>query len=562
MTHNRRLAGGLGLIAIAIIGAGLLLSRPAQGQVVQKTVIATPVPLAPVPPKVDAGTPLAAQFSGVRLTENSSFRQYLNVARDCIKDKAWQDAVTALQTILDNKEDFYAQVTEVGPDGKKARRWTSVKFEANNLLGSMPEEGLDVYEQRFGAQAKNKLVEAKSTGSREVLAEVAQRFLHTKAGIEANDLLATYFMDRGQFFMAALRFEKLFAMNPERVKLEDLTLFKAALAYRRAGDTKNADATWRKLEPRLREHGGLKIGEDTIAETKLRGILDETPVTESASAFDWPYIRGNVSNSRRPREARRFSIWFSFSVRPSRIKTRTARTRRGRKPRSASIPRSRSKAATPTPRFCLASFRSLPTICWFIAATTTPGPFIFKMKRMPPARSSTRRAPSPGRAPISIGALANVLADSKTRVTLESWLSRFYGTPGFSSLVYENTLDGTLSTDHRNVYAVDDLAVPAPVDQFMQHIWNSGHVGQDVKTLVLQNTLYAFHLRQGNCLWRLGGGGGKDDPFTDSHFLGPPISVGGKLYALNEKNNGINGNGELRLVCIDPNKLAGPAPPR
>src|SRR5206468_836644 len=137
---------------------------------------------------------------------------------------------TALQTILDNKEDFYAQVTETGPDGKKILRWTSVKFEANNLLGSMPDEGLDVYEQRFGAQAKNKLLEAKDTGSRELLAEVAQRFLHTRAGIEANDLLATYFMDRGQFFMAALRFEKLFAMNPERVKIDDLTLFKAALS--------------------------------------------------------------------------------------------------------------------------------------------------------------------------------------------------------------------------------------------------------------------------------------------------------------------------------------------
>ncbi len=182
MANNRRLAGVLGLIGIVILGASLFVSGPAQAQLVQKMVIATPVPLGPVPPKVDAGTPLAAQFSGVRLTENSSFRQYLNVARDCIKDKAWQDAVTALQTILDNKEDFYAQVTEVGPDGKKAQRWTSVKFEANNLLGSMPEEGLDVYEQRFGAQAKNKLVEAKKTGSREVLAEVAQRFLHTKAG--------------------------------------------------------------------------------------------------------------------------------------------------------------------------------------------------------------------------------------------------------------------------------------------------------------------------------------------------------------------------------------------
>src|SRR5262249_29843446 len=144
------------------------------------------------------------------LTENPNFRGYLEAAQACIKDKSWQDAVTAVQLILDNKEDFYAKVTETRPDGAKAQRWTSVKFEANNLLGSMPEEGLDVYEQRFGAIAKTKLLEAKTTGNRELLAEVAQRYLHTRAGVEANDLLATYFMDRGQFLMATLRFEKLF----------------------------------------------------------------------------------------------------------------------------------------------------------------------------------------------------------------------------------------------------------------------------------------------------------------------------------------------------------------
>src|SRR5262249_46310475 len=41
----------------------------------------------------------------------------------------------------------------------------------------------------------------------------------------------------------------------------------------------------------------------------------------------------------------------------------------------------------------------------------------------------------------------------------------------------------------------------------------------------------------------------KDDGFKDSYFLGAPLPVGGKLYALNERDNG-----ELRLVCIDPAK--------
>ncbi len=251
-----QLAWALSLFGVGAFGL-ICLTGPATGQVAveAKAGVVKGGPAKAKGPAVPDGSPPAAQFSAIKFHENENFRKYLNVARECIRDKEWQQGTTALQLILDAKEDSYAQVTEIDPSGKKVPRWISVKFEANNLLGSMPEEGLDVYEQRFGAPAKNKLQAAKANSDRELLAEVAQRYLHTKAGIEANDLLATYFMDRGQFFMAALRFEKMFAMNPERVKVDDLTLFKAALSYRRAGDTKNADSLWCKLEARHARSG-------------------------------------------------------------------------------------------------------------------------------------------------------------------------------------------------------------------------------------------------------------------------------------------------------------------
>ena len=37
--------------------------------------------------------------------------------------------------------------------------------------------------------------------------------------------------------------------------------------------------------------------------------------------------------------------------------------------------------------------------------------------------------------------------------------------------------------------------------------------------------------------------------FRDSHFLGAPLPLGGKLYFLNEKNQ------DIRLVCLDTSKL-------
>ena len=51
---------------------------------------------------------------------------------------------------------------------------------------------------------------------------------------EANELLASYFLDRGQFSVASQHFERLLAVRESRAKPSELTLYKAAVAHRRA----------------------------------------------------------------------------------------------------------------------------------------------------------------------------------------------------------------------------------------------------------------------------------------------------------------------------------------
>ena len=561
---KNHLAWALSLFGIGALGL-IFLSGPATGQVaVQiKGGAVKGGPAKAKGPVIPDGSPPAAQFSAIKFHENENFRKYLNVARECIKDKEWQQGTTALQLILDAKEDSYAQVTEVDPSGKKIPRWISVKFEANNLLGSMPEEGLDVYEQRFGAPAKNKLQAAKANSDRELLAEVAQRYLHTKAGIEANDLLATYFMDRGQFFMAALRFEKMFAMNPERVKVDDLTLFKAALSYRRAGDTKNADSLWRKLEARMRDLGGLKIGGEVVATSKLRDIMEETPRPESSSPYDWPYVRGNETNSAQARGSPPLldvTLFHRDLINEKSADGDDEEAPVAKAQLDNAIHKQASLVNTPVlpGSFPIAANNLLIYRSYYDVRAVYIQDEKNSKGEIEPAGSIAWKS-----IPLD-GALAKVLQTNNLAPTLGGWLTGFYDPAGFNHLIYENTLNGTLSTDHQNVYAIDDLSIPAPSSHFQSHIWNNpSQVGQEVKPLVLQNTLNAFKLRTGNLIWQLGPGnkGTKDDPFAESHFLGAPISVGGKLYVLNEKNTGPMGDGELRLVCIDPNKMESKSKP-
>ena len=552
-----------------LVAAGVLgLAMSVEGQVM---VVAQPgFPGQPpgMEPTPSPGT--AAQFSAIKLVEDPQFRQAINVARDYISDGVWKEALNVLQILLDKRENSYVQIREKGADGRDTVRWTSVKFEANNLLRTLPDEALDMYELLYGAAAKDLLDEAKKKGDREQLAHVAQQHQYTRAGIEANDLLATTFLDRGQFFMAALRLEKLLAMNPRRVKLSDMTVFKAALAYRRACDVKKADEVWKRLEPNLISHGGLKIGDEVVAIDRLKEMLAENaPTPVSVNPHDWPSIRGNDRNSAQANGSQplldaKEKIWSRPTILDKESGGSTEPGEAAAKAIDAAI-----KQQTDQNNPIMSGFFTIAAGRQAIYRTYRDIRAVYLYDGLDSHQKD--RKVSVGEIAWKClqfdGSLVPALENGKYRGIFGPWLDNFNRMYANSiTMVNENSLLGSISTDQRYVYAIDDLSVPAG-----NAIWNQGNVSQEVRSLVMQNSLCAFNLYSGKYEWRLGvsaldqAPNSKDDPFADSHFLSVPISIGGKLYVLNEKNAGMNGEADLRLVCIDPNKKEavqnGPARP-
>src|SRR5688572_21813887 len=146
MPHMRRWTAllGSGIVGLALMA---VLTDTAPGQIIR--------PPKGVPNPNPSGS--AAGYSSVRIIESAEWRRVINVGRDCIKDKDWKQAVEALQAVLKEKKDHYVKVIDTSLDGKEFPRWTSVKFEANNQIGSMPIEGLQVYEFAYGKDAKDAL---------------------------------------------------------------------------------------------------------------------------------------------------------------------------------------------------------------------------------------------------------------------------------------------------------------------------------------------------------------------------------------------------------------------
>jgi outer membrane protein assembly factor BamB len=551
-------------LAAGLCASGLFLLAMAAAQ--QPAAQVQPVPVQkggklkrlPGAPAIGSSAqPPGSQYSAIKLVEKTDYRRLIEAARHCIEDKQWNDTVTALQTILDDKEDYYVLVKERDRrTGQEEARWTSVKFEANNLLGSMPSEGLDVYEVRYGGKARKDLEEARQKGDREELALVAQRYLHTRAGAEANDLLAATFLDRGQFFMAALRYERLLGLRPDRVKLDNLSLFKAALAFRRAGDLKNAQATWDRFEARVQRTGGLRLEEEIVPVAKLRAVLDAIPRPEVSSPHDWPRVGGNLANTAQASGSQPI-LDLQLWQRPT-ILDKSDET--GDKDRgeaaSSRLTDALTKHNSDTP--------SMPGFFPIAAADrlfyrTYVGVSAVWLKDQKDAQGNVaaRAGTIDWKSTDLDGSLGVILDDPAIKDTFQQWLGTYAQSPGFAGLVYENSAVGTVATDHRLIYAVDDLAIPAP-PQFSR-AYNPSMGSEKVRALQDQSILYAFEIEGGKLKWRLPSEeqGQKASEYANTHFLGTPLSVGGKLYVINEAQNG-----DLRLLCIDPMKYADPTTKR
>ncbi len=550
------------LALVTTVGVGVLTGNFAVGQIVKQP-IGLPAP---------TGNGSAAGLSSIKIVEDSRFRQVINVGRDCIKDKEWNQAVQALQAVLNEKKDNFVQITETDAAGRDNTRWTSVKFEANNLIGSMAVEGLQTYEVAYGAEAKGLLDDAKKTGNREAIAEIAQKFCHTKAGIEANEILATLYLARGQVFTAALKFEQILAMNPDWAKVSDLTLFKASLAFHRAGNAKSYDSTWKRLQANLQGKQGLQVGEDLVPMAKLEDTLKETTVVSDVNVYDWPSWRGNDKNAAQASGSPPLLDSWLFKRPIFRDKldgTNEEDPDQAIEQRVTGILKVMNDANQPVlPGFfpiasqglmVYRNHRGLVGVALKKMKMEYDGvPYMFERGQIVWKTMGMDRS------------LGELIANTRTRPRVEGWMDSYNQVQGFNSFLFDNTTLGTIATDHRFVYAINDMAVPPHPQMFTQFAFNQPQInGQDLKAYFEQNALSAYGLQDGRLQWDLNG---NDPAFKQSHFISMPISIGGKLYVLNEKQiptpgggvgnpfiggrmNPYPGESELRLVCIDPSKL-------
>lgn len=485
------------------------------------------------PPQQDT---LEGEFTDdITLPVDRQARKILDAAQDYIKEESWGEAARALQSLLEAKEDVFLQVRRRGVDGRETLQWTSVRAEANRLIGSMPEKGLEFYELQYGDQGKRYLNEAKKKNDPHLLAEVAQKYFHTLAGAEATDLLGTYHLDRGRYLMAALCYERLLqagrsvnaASDSPRARLINapLTLIKAGLAFRRAGEVAKADQVWKQLTERVGREG-LRLGDRLVPLAQVRAELDRGLNNAVNPAYDWPLFGGNPSRSAPSRGSAPYlqeRVWQDSTI--------------------------------PTGKESLDEIRRwiddagrvrvddvLPA-CFPIA---TGGKLIYRNYSGVVAIDLKSRELA-WKSDLS-GSLFDLVAKTPDkRHTVRRWFDQYkQGGQQLQAILFENSTLGTLSADASRVYVVEDLAVPPHPSEFSNFGWGApAPQFGPLSAVVHQSRLTAIDLESGKVMWEVGGDR-EASLLKGSYFLGPPLPLGGKLYVLTEHN------AELRLVCLDP----------
>jgi outer membrane protein assembly factor BamB len=451
------------------------------------------------------------------LAVDSASGRLLEAAAEYLQGQDWELAIPALQRLLDAGEDALVRRTAKGPGGRTITRLVSRRAEAEHLLSTLPSAGQDYYEKRYGPQAEQLLAEALKKGTEPALAEVLRRYAFTRAGIRALEVQAGKHAEAGQLELAALYYQRLLtrqepkSWNPE-------AHYRAATAFERTG---RKDLSARLLPLLLAEAGkpeGLTVAGKKLTAEQLKAELEKVGGQASSS---WLMAGGNA--------ARSLSLTGGAPFLQSRWRQDTARTKQAlswltdadrlaQTLHQPILPASQPIAVT-----LHAEGKDVPLVVY---------------RSQQGIEAVSRTTGKTDWESVSDRGLDRLQHNPRTLAATTAWVNLYLNQFRQPHLLVENSAVGTLSSDGRRVFAVDDYSVPPPSAQAI------GVLPLQPDPELSYNRLECFDLLTGKLKWERSGA---DDPeLKDALVLGAPLPVDGRLYGLVEKEQ------ELLLVQLDP----------
>lgn len=440
---------------------------------------------------------------GVAVADRLQVRSLI-LAEELVRGRRYAEAARMLGEILAARDDFSFQPDPGVP------LYRCLKSEAERILAQMPAEGIEAYRLQYEPQAKQALEQAVRSADPELLSAVTARYFHTRSGTEAAYLLGAYHDDHGEPFRAALYLERLRDRSPEADRFEPMLSLKLAACWSRSGMPAAAEAVLRALQARGPRAPVYVAGQpkEMFAQPDramqwLASLIGPVPPVPSTDG--WLLFRGGPGRNASADVGGPYVAAEPLS--PVCLDPRVRETAdKLRKDQQAAFRASLPKLHP----LVVGGAILLRTATELRAIDFSDGHVLWEAPLEDPLRFFLQHA------------------DDRQKNEQNDYFNR-----GLRRRFWDDSAFGLLASDGQLVYGVEDLEFGFRADFQRLVVTPDGRRRLDPAFDKDYNLLVAYDLKTGKAQWELGGPPEvESSPLAGAYFLGPPLPLGGRLYAI------------------------------
>ncbi len=242
------------------------------------------------------GNPVTAGMASAIIDVSPPIDALFKRARDGIERADWKLAIDSLQRIIDDPQGALLERSE--------GLFESARRSATRQLAELPPEGLRAYRLLFDGVAKGILDRAIAEHDPAGLQVIVDRYIMTRYGPQAGDVLVSWHLDAGRATEALIVFAAL-ELHPDLDPLPTPLLAKWSIALAMAGQTDAARQLVATLDSRRVANGAEVEGphDGALAQrtTDLTDVIDAIATWRSpgtnprgavAASEQWPMLGG------------------------------------------------------------------------------------------------------------------------------------------------------------------------------------------------------------------------------------------------------------------------------
>jgi outer membrane protein assembly factor BamB len=443
--------------------------------------------------------------SHVLYPPSRDLRQLFTRAEEAVEESRFADAIQLLGKLarsLASRDYFVTEST--------SRTAKGFKSEFHRAMDSLPREARDAYENLFGAESQALLDGAIEQHDFARLESVFQTWQHTHAGQEAALLLARLRLDRGQPALTVAYLERL-AASPDRASIEpelSVLLARSLLQLRRPDKATAVLDQLRGLLPQATiEVRGEAISLFQEGTDPSDVIAEQAPRSRKHAADGWHSYRGHVSGH--------------TTAEPIRLPLRQ-------------LWRVAIDNETLQDQWQQYIDRDAPALP-VLSPLSASGHIVIRTSTHLLAIDSGHGRTTWQYPPLGPSTLDEENENNErdeNQLTQRVWYDASYG---------------RTSSDGSRLFLIDGLDTAADPSEIAKAARLAMFREQEPLKVKSHNVLVALDLtREGAFLWMVGDETGEGEPETaGAYFLGPPLPLDGRLYALVEMDSAVH------LVVLD-----------